>query len=58
MKNVVLKIEQNGGEYYGYATIKNVPDDFTIIRSSKEIQIGDIKIEFDEVVEILKVETI
>jgi hypothetical protein len=58
MKNVTLKIDQNGGEYYGYAKISNIPDDSCIVKGNKDILLGNIKIEFDEYIEIIKVETI
>jgi hypothetical protein len=55
MKTVTLKIEQNGGEYYGYAIIKGIPDDSCIIKGSKDLQIGEMKIEFDELIDIIEV---
>jgi hypothetical protein len=58
MKTIKLKIEQNGGEYYGYAVIKNIPEGNSIIKGSKDISIGDIKIEFDELIEIVRIDTI
>jgi len=58
MKTITLKVEQNGGEYYGYTTIRGVPDDSNIIKSSKGIQIGEISIEFDELVDILMIESV
>lgn len=58
MKSITLQIEQNGGEYYGFATIKNIPDDNCIIKGSKDILIGNIKIEFDECIDIVRVDTV
>lgn len=55
MKNIKLKIEQNGGEYYSYASITGIPDDSKIIKGSKEISFDDIKIEFDELIEIIEI---
>lgn len=56
MKTIKLKIEQNGGEYHGYATISNIPDEHKIIKGSKDIQIGDISIKFDELIDIVGID--
>lgn len=56
MKTITLKIEQNGGEYHGYAFIKGVPNDSVIVKGSKDIQIGEIKIEFDELIDIVRID--
>jgi hypothetical protein len=56
VKFATLKIEQNGGEYYGWATVSNIPDDQSIIKGSKVLSVGNIKIEFDENIEIVRVE--
>jgi hypothetical protein len=56
MKTLTLKIEQQGGEYHGYASISNIPDEIKITKGSKEICLGDIKIKFDELIDIVGIE--
>jgi hypothetical protein len=55
MKTITLKVEQNGGEYYGYVTVSGVPKGSNIIKSSKELQIDDLKISFDELIDIIEI---
>jgi hypothetical protein len=47
MKTYVVKVEQNGGEYYGYVTIKCKSID---VIGFKKIKADGVEIEFDEVV--------
>lgn len=49
---LVLKVEQNGGEYYGYVTISNIKNDAEINKKGKALWVDYMKIEFDEYFEI------
>jgi hypothetical protein len=55
MKTIKLKVEQNGGEYYGYVSISGVPNESKIIKSGRGLEIDNLKIKFDELIEILEI---
>lgn len=52
---LVLKVEQNGGEYHGYVTISNIKDDSEINKEGKALWIDYMKMEFDENFEIKEI---
>lgn len=55
MKVVKIKIDQNGGEYYGFAAIKGIADESPVRKEGKTLRIGEMEIEFDEVFEIIEI---
>lgn len=51
MKTIVLKVDQNGGEYHGHVFIKAKGDDFSF-DGSRTIVVDGVEIKFDEYVQI------
>lgn len=53
---ITLKVDQNGGEYYGITKI-TLPEYKNIERKGKTLVMGEIELEFDEWFEILNITT-
>lgn len=53
---IKLRVEQNGGEYYGSVVISNVTDTARVTKiDGRTLQIDSMKLEFDELIDIIKV---
>ena len=57
MKNIRIKVEQNGGEYYGYVNIKSIGDKVELI-NGHTVKIDEIEIAFDEYITLESIKEI
>ena len=57
MKNIRIKVEQNGGEYYGYVNIKSIGDKVELI-NGHTVKIDEIEITFDEYITLESIKEI